>query len=126
MYVGVDIGGQADMKLIYGIRIAGMSLRTRKEDKRQDPEYLEFLEHLAKPIENLPIAEDQLERKEAERAGVKRLMVLMTWGSWTKLYFYTLMLKNKEGSMKSTPRSSDPQALSETTKEVKPVVKVKN
>lgn len=38
-------------------------------DKCVDPEYLEFLEFLAKPIENLPSAEIQLERKEAERAG---------------------------------------------------------
>lgn len=36
----------------------------------KDPEYLEFLDHIAKPIENLPNAEIQLERKEAEeRAG---------------------------------------------------------
>lgn len=34
-----------------------------------DSEYLEFLEALAKPIENLPSAEIQLERKEAERSG---------------------------------------------------------
>lgn len=34
-----------------------------------DPEYVEFLEQIAKPIENLPSAEIQLERKEAERAG---------------------------------------------------------
>lgn len=34
-----------------------------------DPEYLEFLEVIAKPIENLPSAEIQLERREAERAG---------------------------------------------------------
>ncbi|XP_022861734.1 regulator of nonsense transcripts UPF3-like isoform X1 [Olea europaea var. sylvestris] len=34
----------------------------------KDPEYLEFLEFLAKPIENLPSAEIQLERREAERA----------------------------------------------------------
>lgn len=38
-------------------------------DKCLDSEYLEFLEFLAKPIENLPSAEIQLERKEAERAG---------------------------------------------------------
>lgn len=37
-------------------------------DELLDPEYLEFLELLAKP-ENLPSAEIQLERKEAERAG---------------------------------------------------------
>ncbi|KAI3972835.1 hypothetical protein MKX01_019493 [Papaver californicum] len=45
-----------------------------KKDGREgtimkDPEYLEFLELLAKPVENLPSAEIQLERREAERAG---------------------------------------------------------
>lgn len=30
---------------------------------------MEFLESIAKPIENLPSAEVQLERREAERAG---------------------------------------------------------
>ncbi|GMY05025.1 regulator of nonsense transcripts UPF3-like isoform X2 [Fagus crenata] len=45
-----------------------------KKDGREgsilkDPEYLEFLEFLAKPVENLPSAEIQLERREAERAG---------------------------------------------------------
>lgn len=34
-----------------------------------DPEYIEFLEFLAKPVENLPSAEVQLERREAERSG---------------------------------------------------------
>ena len=34
-----------------------------------DPEYMEFVELLAKPVENLPSAEIQLERREAERAG---------------------------------------------------------
>lgn len=45
-----------------------------KKDGREgtiykDPEYLEFLEFLSKPVENLPSAEIQLERREAERAG---------------------------------------------------------
>eukprot|EP00252_Welwitschia_mirabilis_P023944 TRINITY_DN6911_c0_g1_i2.p1 TRINITY_DN6911_c0_g1~~TRINITY_DN6911_c0_g1_i2.p1 ORF type:complete len:296 (+),score=69.60 TRINITY_DN6911_c0_g1_i2:265-1152(+) len=35
----------------------------------QDGEYLEFVEMLAKPVENLPSADIQLERKEAERAA---------------------------------------------------------
>ncbi|PON83965.1 Nucleotide-binding alpha-beta plait domain containing protein, partial [Trema orientale] len=44
-----------------------------KKDGREgtiskDPEYLDFLEFLAKPSENLPSAEIQLERREAERA----------------------------------------------------------
>ncbi|RRT58860.1 hypothetical protein B296_00011081 [Ensete ventricosum] len=34
-----------------------------------DPEYVEFLELISKPVEHLPSAEIQLERKEAERAG---------------------------------------------------------
>lgn len=38
-------------------------------DEHLDPEYLEFLEFLAKPVENLPSAEIQLERREAERGG---------------------------------------------------------
>ncbi|GFY89288.1 Smg-4/UPF3 family protein [Actinidia rufa] len=45
-----------------------------KKDGREgtifkDPDYMEFLEFLAKPVENLPSAEIQLERREAERAG---------------------------------------------------------
>ncbi|KAL6514413.1 hypothetical protein OROHE_019021 [Orobanche hederae] len=54
-----------------------------KKDGRQgtilkDPEYLEFLEILAKPVENLPSAEIQLERKEAERAGVPKADPIVT------------------------------------------------
>lgn len=40
---------------------------------RTDPEYLEFLERISKPVENLPSADIQLERKEAERAGDGKL-----------------------------------------------------
>ncbi|GFY88585.1 Smg-4/UPF3 family protein [Actinidia rufa] len=45
-----------------------------KKDGREgtifkDPDYMEFLEFLAKPVENLPSAEIQLERRELERAG---------------------------------------------------------
>ncbi|MCL7049267.1 hypothetical protein MKW94_020351 [Papaver nudicaule] len=48
-----------------------------KKDGREgtisrDSEYLEFLELLAKPVENLPSAEIQLERREAERAGAAK------------------------------------------------------
>ncbi|KAL0422222.1 UNVERIFIED_CONTAM: Regulator of nonsense transcripts UPF3 [Sesamum latifolium] len=54
-----------------------------KKDGREstilkDPEYLEFLEFLAKPIENLPSAEIQLERKEAERAGAPKDVPIVT------------------------------------------------
>lgn len=38
-------------------------------DEHLDSEFLEFLEFLAKPVENLPSAEIQLERREADRAG---------------------------------------------------------
>ncbi|KAK6915904.1 UPF3 domain [Dillenia turbinata] len=54
-----------------------------KKDGREgtilkDPEYLEFLENLAKPVENLPSAEVQLERKEAERAGTAKDVPITT------------------------------------------------
>ncbi|KAL4184023.1 hypothetical protein AMTRI_Chr11g157970 [Amborella trichopoda] len=54
-----------------------------KKDGREgtifkDPEYLEFLEFLAKPAENLPSAEIQLERREAERAGASKESLIVT------------------------------------------------
>ncbi|KAL3843657.1 hypothetical protein ACJIZ3_001060 [Penstemon smallii] len=54
-----------------------------KKDGREgtllkDAEYIEFLEYLAKPIENLPSAEIQLERKEAERAGAPKDVPIVT------------------------------------------------
>ncbi|CAN6475576.1 unnamed protein product [Victoria cruziana] len=54
-----------------------------KKDGREgtihkDPEYLEFLEMLAKPVENLPSAEIQLERREAERANAPKETVVVT------------------------------------------------
>ncbi|XP_051144724.1 regulator of nonsense transcripts UPF3-like isoform X2 [Andrographis paniculata] len=55
-----------------------------KKDGREgtilkDPEYLEFLDFLAKPVENLPSAEIQLERKEAaERAGASKDVPIVT------------------------------------------------
>lgn len=54
-----------------------------KKDGREgsilkDPEYMEFLEFLAKPVENLPSAEIQLERKEAERAGAPKEAPIVT------------------------------------------------
>ncbi|KAL3814538.1 hypothetical protein ACJIZ3_015806 [Penstemon smallii] len=54
-----------------------------KKDGREgtilkDPEYLEFLHFLAKPVENLPSAEIQLERKEAERAGAPKDAPIVT------------------------------------------------
>ncbi|KAL3651533.1 hypothetical protein CASFOL_004535 [Castilleja foliolosa] len=54
-----------------------------KKDGREgtvlkDPEYLGFLEFLAKPVENLPSAEIQLERREAERAGAPKDIPVVT------------------------------------------------
>lgn len=54
-----------------------------KKDGREgtilkDPEYLEFLEFVSKPVENLPSAEIQLERKEAERAGAAKETPIVT------------------------------------------------
>ncbi|KAH7865113.1 hypothetical protein Vadar_002409 [Vaccinium darrowii] len=54
-----------------------------KKDGREgtilkDPEYLEFLEFIAKPVENLPSAEIQLERREAERAGAAKDAPIIT------------------------------------------------
>ncbi|KAM0016384.1 putative nonsense-mediated mRNA decay protein [Helianthus debilis subsp. tardiflorus] len=54
-----------------------------KKDGREgtigkDPEYLEFLEFISKPVENLPSAEMQLEKKEAERAGAAKEAPIVT------------------------------------------------
>ncbi|KAJ4966639.1 hypothetical protein NE237_018488 [Protea cynaroides] len=54
-----------------------------KKDGREgalfrDPEYLEFLELISKPVENLPSAEIQLERREAERAGAPKESPIVT------------------------------------------------
>lgn len=46
-----------------------MSIYNCFHGEHLDPEYLEFLELLAKPVENLPSAEIQLEKREAERSG---------------------------------------------------------
>ncbi|GAU20151.1 hypothetical protein TSUD_352130 [Trifolium subterraneum] len=44
----------------------------------KDPEYLEFLQQLAKPVENLPSAEIQLEKREAERSGAGKDIPIVT------------------------------------------------
>ncbi|XP_059449216.1 regulator of nonsense transcripts UPF3 isoform X2 [Corylus avellana] len=54
-----------------------------KKDSREgtiykDPDYLEFLKIIAKPAENLPSAEIQLERKEAEQAGTAKEPPIVT------------------------------------------------
>ncbi|KAF7126662.1 hypothetical protein RHSIM_Rhsim11G0121900 [Rhododendron simsii] len=57
-------------------------LCTKKDGREgtifKDPDYTEFLELLEKPIENLPSAEIQLERKEAERAGAAKDTPIVT------------------------------------------------
>ncbi|KAJ6792095.1 regulator of nonsense transcripts UPF3-like [Iris pallida] len=56
--------------------------RSKKDGREgtilKDPEYLEFLELLSKPVENLPSAEIQLERREAERAGAIKEAFVVT------------------------------------------------
>nr|GMD06997.1 regulator of nonsense transcripts UPF3-like [Ipomoea batatas] len=54
-----------------------------KKDGREgsilkDPEFLEFLEFVGKPVEYLPSAEIQLERKEAERSGAAKDAPIVT------------------------------------------------
>ncbi|XP_052194081.1 regulator of nonsense transcripts UPF3-like isoform X2 [Diospyros lotus] len=54
-----------------------------KKDGREgtifkDPEYLEFLESIAKPVEYLPSAEIQLERREAERSAAAKDAPIVT------------------------------------------------
>ncbi|XP_022724007.1 regulator of nonsense transcripts UPF3-like isoform X6 [Durio zibethinus] len=54
-----------------------------KKDGREgtiliDPDYLEFLKLIAKPVENLPSAEIQLERKEAELSGAPKETLVVT------------------------------------------------
>ncbi|XP_065872694.1 regulator of nonsense transcripts UPF3-like isoform X5 [Euphorbia lathyris] len=54
-----------------------------KKDGREgtiskDPSYLEFLESISKPAENLPSAEIQLERREAERVGAPKDAPIVT------------------------------------------------
>ncbi|KAG8646045.1 regulator of nonsense transcripts UPF3 isoform X3 [Manihot esculenta] len=54
-----------------------------KKDGREgtilkDPAYLEFLKLISKPAENLPSAEVQLERREAERAGAAKDAPIIT------------------------------------------------
>ncbi|KAE9599376.1 putative RNA recognition motif domain, UPF3 domain-containing protein [Lupinus albus] len=44
----------------------------------KDSQYLEFLEHLAKPVENLPSAEIQLEKRDAERSGAAKDIPIVT------------------------------------------------
>ncbi|KAG6485779.1 hypothetical protein ZIOFF_054344 [Zingiber officinale] len=44
----------------------------------KDLEYMEFLELISKPVERLPSAEIQLERKEAERAGATKEVPIVT------------------------------------------------
>ncbi|XP_010499932.1 PREDICTED: regulator of nonsense transcripts UPF3 isoform X2 [Camelina sativa] len=54
-----------------------------KKDPREgsiskDPDYLEFLKVIAQPVENLPSAEIQLERREAELSGATKAAPIVT------------------------------------------------
>ncbi|XP_048135305.1 regulator of nonsense transcripts UPF3-like isoform X2 [Rhodamnia argentea] len=56
--------------------------RLRKDSREgtliTDPEYIEFLKFLVKPVENLPSVEIQLERREAERSGAAEGVPIVT------------------------------------------------
>ncbi|XP_043704728.1 regulator of nonsense transcripts UPF3-like [Telopea speciosissima] len=80
-----------------------------KKDGREgtmfkDPEYLEFLELISKPVENLPSAEIQLERREAERAGAPKESFIVT-----PLMDY---VRQKRAAMSGSQRSSSNGKLS--------------
>ncbi|KAF8098577.1 hypothetical protein N665_0263s0006 [Sinapis alba] len=54
-----------------------------KKDPREgsitkDPDFLEFLKLIAQPVENLPSAEVQLERREAEQSGASKPAPIVT------------------------------------------------
>lgn len=67
--IGKGNRGLSSMQSMIANSLPNLSLTASCFDELVDPEYLEFLESVSKPVENLPSAEIQLERKEAERAG---------------------------------------------------------
>ncbi|KAF7850649.1 hypothetical protein BT93_L5161 [Corymbia citriodora subsp. variegata] len=75
--------------------------RWRKDSREgtliTDPEYIEFLKLLAMPVENLPSAERQLERREAEGSGTAEGVPIVT----TPLMDY---VRRKRASKRSRTR----------------------
>lgn len=56
----------------------------------EDPDYIEFLKIIAKPAEHLPSAEIQLERREAEQAGLLSFYIFTcTMYSCSNLVLYS-------------------------------------
>ncbi|KAK4378709.1 hypothetical protein RND71_000571 [Anisodus tanguticus] len=87
-----------------------------KKDGREgtilkDPEYLEFLEFISKPIENLPSAEIQLERKEAERAGSAKDAPIVT----PLMDYIRQKRAAKSGARKSVPNGRPTRRTSGTS-----------
>ncbi|KAJ8572651.1 hypothetical protein K7X08_009162 [Anisodus acutangulus] len=87
-----------------------------KKDGREgtilkDPEYLEFLEFISKPIENLPSAEIQLERKEAERAGSAKDAPIVT----PLMDYIRQKRAAKSGARKSVPNGRPTRRTSVTS-----------
>ncbi|KAJ7514598.1 hypothetical protein O6H91_23G051500 [Diphasiastrum complanatum] len=68
-----------------------------------DPEYLEFMEMLAKPMEYLPSAEVQLERREAEKAASMASGVIKEPAVITPLMEY---VRNKRAAKAAPQRSA--------------------
>ncbi|XP_060167603.1 regulator of nonsense transcripts UPF3 [Lycium barbarum] len=87
-----------------------------KKDGREgtilkDPDYLEFLEFISKPIENLPSAEIQLERKEAERAGSAKDAPIVT----PLMDYIRQKRAAKSGTRKSVPNGRPTRRTSGTS-----------
>ncbi|KAL8156128.1 regulator of nonsense transcripts UPF3-like [Apium graveolens] len=87
-----------------------------KKDGREgtiykDPEYLEFLEFIAKPVENLPSAEIQLERRDAERAGAVKDAPVVT----PLMDFIRQKRAAKAGSRRSVPNGKPDRRTSGTS-----------
>ncbi|XP_017227081.1 regulator of nonsense transcripts UPF3 [Daucus carota subsp. sativus] len=87
-----------------------------KKDGREgtifkDPEYLEFLEFIAKPVENLPSAEIQLERRDAERAGAVKDAPVVT----PLMDFIRQKRAAKAGSRRSLPNGKPDRRSSGTS-----------
>ncbi|KAJ4761747.1 Regulator of nonsense transcripts UPF3 [Rhynchospora pubera] len=74
-----------------------------KKDGREgtidkDPDYVQFLEQISKPVESLPSAEIQLERKEAEKAAAGKEAPVVTP--------LMVFIRQKRAAKNGPPRSS--------------------
>ncbi|XP_048135306.1 uncharacterized protein LOC115728987 isoform X3 [Rhodamnia argentea] len=91
--------------------------RLRKDSREgtliTDPEYIEFLKFLVKPVENLPSVEIQLERREAERSGAAEGVPIVT----TPLMDY---VRRKRASKRSRTRGKLKKKTGKSSDETRP------